>query len=171
MPRQSVGHEVMQPVEIEAVGMHFVDKARQVGGQPKRLLDGQPEIAAGKDELGQQELAPRAGHGVGQIQPVGQTGQVLDRHAQRLGVDIADRLHSGRRQRPVRSRAQESFAQRAAGAPGRQQDGDAAQGQEVVAMPAQQLGRQIVDDRPAGRDRPDLGRCAGRSGHDSSQRI
>ncbi len=124
-----VGHQGAHRRELEALGRDLIEQPRQLARELGGVV-GMGRVG-GEDQPGQQQLAPQARQrrrqlDVGRVEFV-DVGAQLDL----VAVDVAERQHARQQQRRAVGVAQEGVAQGTAGAPGRQQDGDAGQRQRV----------------------------------------
>ena len=148
-----LGHQPGEAVEAQPFGLDLIQQMGEVGGQAHRLGGGGGEIGGTENDPRQQQSPAEVVDGRRQVEAAGQPRQLLQRQPQFLGVEIAQRRHGGEQQGPAAGAPQEGFAQRAAGAPGRQQHRHPSQRDRVGSETIKNADRQLVNEREAGRDR------------------
>ena len=154
-------HQPGQLVEGQPLGLHLIQKARQFGGQPYRLVRAARPVlqpfAQLQDQAREQQLPPQGGDCRRDVGCGAARCLRLALHLDLVGIQIAQRHHARQQQRPAIGQPQEGLAQGAAAAPGRHQDQHARQGQRIALGPRHQPGGQRVGEAGAGRNREDGG--------------
>ena len=145
-----LGHQLGEAVEVAALGLHLVEKARELGGERRRLArrerTGALRSAPGEHQPRQHQAAAQLRHGGRNVERVAALAFVAEQR-QFVGVEIAHRHEPRQQQRAPRARAQERLGERAHGAPRRQQDGHARERQRIVAGARHQTRDQRVEKR------------------------
>ena len=162
-------HQIGEAVERHAFRMHLIQQPRQFGGQTGGLIGCDALAVLRQDGAAQQQLPAQAGECGGQVERAGQAGDFLQRQAQFVRVDVAERAHARQQLRRSARQAEERFAERAAGAAGRQQDAVLGEGQGAAfgLRAGEDAGRQRVHEGHAGWDGEDLWNRVGHMGHHS----
>ena len=143
--------QFVQSGEIEALTLGLIEEAAQLLRQANRLVDLARGLAC-QNKLGQHELAAERRQRRWQITALGQplsAGFVF--------VEIAERADARQEKRALIRLAEKCLSEGAAGAPGRQQNRDPAEGQRIIFAalddPAMQHAiDQRIGERQFGRD-------------------
>ena len=155
---EAVGNQIRQAPEVEPLRVHLIEKARQLGRQPGRLIGRNALVAVhGADQAHQQQLPAQRRDGERDL-GVGRERRLAGPvESQFVLVDVAQRHHPRQQQRPAAAPPQKRIGQRPAGATGGQQDRDGRQHGGLVADRRVYAGHQGVDEGQPGTDRIDLG--------------
>ena len=141
---------------------HLVEELGQLGGQPRRLVDGQRPAAEimprGEDGAGQQKLAAQRSDGRRQIEiETAGPAFIAAGKDQLIGIDIAQRLQAREQQRLSLAEAKKGLLQRPAGSARGEQHTIAGQGQRIGGGLRQQPRRQRLGEADARGDGEDMG--------------
>ena len=162
-----LGRQVLQPVEVDALDLHLVEQAGELGRQPRRLVGLRPGlgIAHRQDGAGQQQLAPQRRQRRRQLEGSAAARRLRHGERQLVGIEIAERQQSRQQQRPALAATQQRLLEGPQAAAGRQQHGVAGERERIARGPRQQLRRQGIDEGDAGRNGVEGGRGFRGAGH------
>ena len=138
-----LGHQLGEPVEAEPLDLHLIQETAELGGKPRRLIRARrrgaapvrrPESAPPlENEPGESQATAQLRHRRLEVEAAGRPRLLRAGKRQLVLVEIADRHHPRQQQRPAPGLPEERLAQRPAGAPRRQQEGVAAQGEGIAS--------------------------------------
>ena len=155
---EALGHQLGEPVEGQALGVHAVEEAAELGAKVGGLglvHRGAPAMRAapgveGGDEPAQQELAAYRRHRRRKVEAVGGRFALGPGQGDLGFIDVADWAHRRQQRGLAAALAKEGIGQRAAGAAVGQEHRDRAQSEHRRAVAAHDLGGQRIEERGAG---------------------
>ena len=170
-----LGHQVGESVEAEPLDLHLIQETTELGGKLRRLvrarcrgatpvrrLESAPPL---ENEPGESQATAQLRHRRLEVEAAGRPRFLRAGKRQLVLVEIADRHHPRQQQRPAPGLPEERLAQRPAGAPCREQEGVAAQGEGIASGLGEHARSERVEEGDARWNRVDCGPPAARPLH------
>ncbi len=147
--------------EITGLALYLVEEARELARQARRLARQQRRGAAAaspfEDEASQEQSSAQLRERGRDVGAARLARRIARREAEFVVVEIAERPHPRQQQGATVAGAEKGFAEGAAGAARRQQDGDAREGERIIAGLGTETGNQGVEEGQVDRYREERG--------------